>query len=401
MPECRANNLPGWTQGGSSADYIVGHFAINYHNEAADLGIDLEELYEAMVADSENNPFEWDIQGRESNMYNLYGFVPFSVLDPSSTGRQTREGSRTLEYAFEDFAIRQVALLLNKTSDVERYTNKSMHYLNVWDSTVKSDGFTGFMQHRWPNGTFQFTDPIDCSPVDPDVDSRECSLQPDNEVGFYESSSWEYSWFVPHDTGMLVELMGGNNTFLNRLDHFFSKGYFQAGNEPSFQTPIGYHYADRPSHSIDRVREVIFNNFDTSPAGLPGNDDQAAMASLVVFHLLGLYPVPSTSQFLVLSPFTPKYTIHNDLLGVSTTVTAAGWDSRSIKKKIAEGVSAYVSSVTINGQPAASRCHFDFYDTFRIGANVTIQLVPDGESVDDCAGPVPESLSTGGWATVR
>jgi len=195
--------------------------------------------------------------------------------------------------------------------------------------------------------------------------------------------------------------MGGNTTFVNRLDHFFSKGYYAPGNEPSFQAPISYHYADHPSHSIDRVREVVFNNFDITPAGLPGNDDQAAMASLVVFHLLGLYPVPSTSQLLVLSPFTPKYTIHNDLLNVSTTVTAAGWDPNSIKKKIAEGVAAYVSSVTINGEVAPSRCHIDFYDTFRIGANVTIQLVDDGQSVDDCAGSVPESLSTGGWTTVR
>ena len=85
MPECRANNLPGWTQGGklafsyqilfrrdsvgSSGDVIVGHFAINYHNEAHALGIDLAELYAAQVADAEVNPLEWDIQGRQSNVY--------------------------------------------------------------------------------------------------------------------------------------------------------------------------------------------------------------------------------------------------------------------------------------------------------------------------------------------
>jgi hypothetical protein len=92
MPDCRANNLPGWTQGGwlislavlhfssaftqdngdrvgSSADVIVGHFAVNYHNEAAALGINLEELYAAQIADAEVNPPDWDIQGRQSNVY--------------------------------------------------------------------------------------------------------------------------------------------------------------------------------------------------------------------------------------------------------------------------------------------------------------------------------------------
>ena len=65
------------------------------------------------------------------------------------------------------------------------------------------------MQKRRPDGTFAYTDPVDCSPVDTD-ENRECSLQGDNVVGFYESSSWEYSWFAPHDTAHLIELMGGN-----------------------------------------------------------------------------------------------------------------------------------------------------------------------------------------------
>lgn len=129
---------------GSSGDVIVGHFAMTYHDEAAALGIDLEELYSAMLADAQNTPPNWDIQGRQAAVYKCvfervmrakieyhvdsqYGYVPFSALDTSSVGRHTREGSRTLEvsrgfvlmtpsnvivqYAFEDFAIRQVALV--------------------------------------------------------------------------------------------------------------------------------------------------------------------------------------------------------------------------------------------------------------------------------------------------
>ncbi|KAF7289322.1 Glycoside hydrolase family 92 protein [Mycena indigotica] len=399
MPECRANNLPGWTQGGSSADVIVGHFATHYHNEAAALGINLEELYSAAWTDGEVNPPEWNIQGRQSNVYNQFGYVPFAVLDTSSTGRQTREGSRTLEYAFEDFAIRQIALLLGKTDDEAKFNKRSLNYRNVWDPSVVSDGFKGFSQKRYSNGKFNFTDPKHCSPVD-NV-TTECSLQSDNTNGFYESSSWEYSWFAPHDTAHLIELMGGNDTFVKRLDHFFSAGYYQAGNEPSFQTPVGYHYANHPAQSVDRVRNVVFENFDITPAGLPGNDDQAAMASLLAFHLLGIYPVPSTTQYLVLSPFTPKYTIHNSYLGVSTTVNVVGFDAKSVQHTIPKGVNAYVVNVTINGVPSASRCHFDFFDVFRVGGNVTIELTSDKAAADSCLGALPESLSTGGFAKTR
>lgn len=400
MPECRANNLPGWTQGGSSADNIVSHFAVNYHNEAERLGINLNDLYSALLADGELNPPEWNIQGRQVNVYKQFGYVPFAVLDVSSTGRQTREGSRTLEYAFEDFGIRQVAQLLGKTDDVERYTNRSLFYRNVWDPTVVSDGFKGFSQKRFSNGTFAFNDPVDCSPNDKNT-TRACSLQGTNVNGFYESSSWEYSWFAPHDTAHLIELMGGNATFVKRLDHFFDAGYYLAGNEPSFQTPIGYHYANHPAKSIDRVREVVFTNFDITPAGLPGNDDQAAMASLLSLHLLGLYPVPSTTQFLILSPFIPKYTIHNSFLNTSTTVTTLNYDAKSVQKTIPRGTAAYVQNVTINGVPTASRCHFDFYDVFRVGGDVVITLTADKTAADDCLGNLPESISTGGFTKAR
>ena len=77
MPECRSNNLPAWTQGGSNGDSIVAHFAISYHNEAAKLGDDLDELYSAMITDGEVNPPEWNIHGRQVNVYR---YVIFSLM---------------------------------------------------------------------------------------------------------------------------------------------------------------------------------------------------------------------------------------------------------------------------------------------------------------------------------
>ena len=111
--------------------------------------------------------------------------------------------------------------------------------------------------------------------------------------------------------------------------------------------------------------------------------------------------VPSTTQFLVLSPFIPKYTIHNNYMNASTTVTVKNYDPKSVQKSIPAGTPAYVERVTINGKPTASRCHFDFYDAFRLGGEVVIELTADKDSADDCAGPLPESISTGGFSIVH
>ncbi|ESK84677.1 glycoside hydrolase family 92 protein [Moniliophthora roreri MCA 2997] len=398
MPECRANNLPGWSQGGSSADNIVSHFALAYHNEAQRLGINLDELYSALLADGDENPPNWYTVGRQINVYKQYGYVPYDSQDPSA-GIRTREASRTPEYAFEDFGIRQVALLLGKAEDEARYANRSLNYRNVWDPSVQSDGYQGFMQKRYRDGRFQYTDPVWCSPRD--TGSRSCSLQNDNDSGFYESSSWEYSFMAQQDVAGLITLMGGPEMFVKRLDHLFEGGYYLPGNEPSFHTPAQYHYANQPTKSVDRVRDVVFSNFDITPGGIPGNDDQGAMASLLIWHLLGLYPIPSTTQILVISPFIPKYTIHNDYLGKSTTVTVKGYDRNSVQKSIPQGAAAYVKSVTINGKPSFSRCHIDFYDVFRVGGDVVIEVTANKAEANDCLGAIPDSLSTGGFAKAR
>lgn len=121
-----------------------------------------------------------------------------------------------------------------------------------------------------------------------------------------------------------------------------------------------------------------------------------------LLHRLTRRPtVPSTTQYLILSPFIPKYTIHNSFLNVSTTVTTVNYDAKSIQKTIPPGTPAYVQNVTINGQPTASRCHFDFYDVFRVGGQVVITLTADKNAADDCQGKLPESISTGGFAQAR
>lgn len=96
---------------------------------------------------------------------------------------------------------------------------------------------------------------------------------------------------------------------------------------------------------------------------------------------------------------TPKYTIHNSYLNVSTTITTKGFDARSVNETIPSGVAAYVKNVTVNGVPSNSSCHFDFYDVFRLGGEVVIEVTSDQNQT--CVGSIPESLSTGGFAVAR
>lgn len=115
--------------------------------------------------------------------------------------------------------------------------------------------------------------------------------------------------------------------------------------------------------------------------------------------------VPGTSELIVVSPMIPKYTVHNRYLGTSTTVTVEGFDARSLQETIPHGAAAYVESVSVstsNGDVTMpSLCNFDFYDTFRVGADIVITVTADRNAANSCGESVPQSISTGGFAKTR
>jgi putative alpha-1,2-mannosidase len=172
--------------------------------------------------------------------------------------------------------VRNVALLLGRLEEAQRWEKRALFYRNVFDPSTESMGFSSFVQRRYPNGTFGDVDPTVCSPVDDAP--RSCSLQQENVWGVYETSAWEYSLYAPHDYAGLIDLIakGDKAEFTRRVDKFFEAGLFYSGNEPSFQTPIVYHYANKPAKSVDRVRDLVFRDFNTTSSGLPGNDDNGA-----------------------------------------------------------------------------------------------------------------------------
>ncbi|CAD6961311.1 unnamed protein product [Tilletia controversa] len=393
VPECRANNVPGITQVGAGGLTVIADYIVKYGHSS--LAFTKEHILAQLIKESYVTPTEWDSYGRQINVYMKYGYVPFAVFDTESTGRQTREASRTLEYAFNDFGVALAAKELGDDKLHADMLNRSMNYRNTFDPTVKSRGFTGFPQKRRTDGTFVYTNPTFCSPAD-NARNHYCSLQQENIFGTYESSPAEYAFWAPHDGAGIVNLTSSStDEFVKRLDDFFGDtpasffdefsgenhaSLYQVGNEPSFVTPTMYHYAGRPSKSVQRVRKVVHDNFDSSK--LPGNDDNAAMATLVAFWLLGFFPIPSTKELLI-----------------------NGFDPASIAQTIPVGVKAYVDKITLNGKPYSSRCRISWDDLFPGSpgktTEVVLTLTADADASNNCgaggAADLPLSLSTGGW----
>ncbi len=128
-------------------DPILGEFFVKYAAHAAALNVDPEALYKALLADAEDQPPNWNLQGRQANIWKSLGYVPQDLIEPG--GANTKQVSRTLEYAFNDFAVAQVAKLLNRTADAEKYATRAGNFVNVWDpDTVAPDNDTivGMMQ---------------------------------------------------------------------------------------------------------------------------------------------------------------------------------------------------------------------------------------------------------------
>jgi putative alpha-1,2-mannosidase len=146
---------------------------------------------------------------------------------------------------------------------------------------------------------------------------------------------------------------------------------------------------------------IISDSLSLIALQIPGNDDSGAMAALLVFHILGLYPVPSSTQFLIGSPLVSNYSIHNNFFGTNTQVTVEGFDPASLVASPAEGARYFVQSIAINGVLQDSRCWVDFRDVFAKSASVVITVTANTMEASDCGKgdhAIPDSLSTGGFS---
>lgn len=192
LPDCRMSLSRGYSQGGSNADNVL---ADAYLKGISD-GIDWNKGYEAVKKDAEVEPFDWCCHGRGGiDSWNELGYVPVQDFDYKGFGTLTRSLSRTLEYAYNDFAISQIAGGLGKKDEQLRFISSSRNWENLYRADQKSSfengtstGFTGFFQPKYLNQTWGYQDPLKCSNLD---DKSVCSLQNSGPETF-ESSIWEY-----------------------------------------------------------------------------------------------------------------------------------------------------------------------------------------------------------------
>ncbi|MCL1667195.1 GH92 family glycosyl hydrolase [Elizabethkingia ursingii] len=208
--------------------------------------------------------------------------------------------SNTLEYAYDDWAIAQLAKHLGETEIYNQFIKRSENWRNNFDKT------TGFMRPRMADGSFK----------------KEFDLLSTHEQGFIEGNSWNYSFFVPHNPDGLIQQMGGKQKFASKLDQLFSMhlpdeffadteditregiiGGYVHGNEPAHHVVYFYNWAGQPWKTQKQVRHILEMQYKSTPDGLGGNDDTGQMSAWYILSSLGFYPVaPGSEDYAIGSP---------------------------------------------------------------------------------------------------
>lgn len=255
---------------------------------------DLEKAYKYMRKNAYELPENLDeyIDGkgrRALNSYIEFGYIPLEeeVLHAFHKREQV---SRTLEYAYDDWAVAQVAKMLGKTDDYNDLAARALNYTNVYDEEK------GWVCGRYADGNF--TEEFDA-----------------DEEMFYitEGTPKHYTWYVPHDVNGLIELMGGREIFHNKLNQLIENKEYWHGNEPSHQIPFLFNYVDDWQKTQETVKNILVTEYGTGPGGLSGNDDAGQMSAWYVFGAMGFYPVcPGSNEYQLSSPIFEKVTLKLD-----------------------------------------------------------------------------------------
>jgi predicted alpha-1,2-mannosidase len=312
MPDARSGNDNGRTQGGSNANVVIADAYVKGLK-----GIDYDTAFAAMVHDTEVPPADPQKEGRGGlKDYNEKGYVTLA---------DERSGSRTAEYSYDDFAISEVACGLGKTQEAALYASRVHNFEHLWDKDMTVEGFKGFMRPRNPDGTW----------APPYLVVR--GTWPDF---FYEGDIWTYSIYAPQDMRRLIEMAGGDEMFVHRLDNIFLRRHFDVTNEPGFLIPVLYNYAGRPDKTADIVHLLLEKAFMDNRAGIPGNDDSGAMSSWLIFSTIGIFPVAGQDVYLISTPSIPE----------ASLALGNGKKLRIVAKNLdADGLNRYVQSATLNG----------------------------------------------------
>ncbi len=334
--------LPIWPLAGNYTWCMVGYHAVPVIADAYLKGIgdfDAEKAFEAMKHSAMQ-----DKLGLKS--YKEFGFIPVE--------EESESVSKTLEYAYDDWTIAQMAKAMGKMEDYELFSERAQNYKNVFDPETK------FMRGRFRNTWF--------SPFDP------------YEVNFNytEANSWQYSFYVPQDVSGLIDLMGGKAKFEKQLDKLFTAkketsgreqaditgliGQYAHGNEPSHHMAYLYNFVNKPAKTQEKVYQILNEMYQNAPDGISGNEDCGQMSAWYVLSAMGFYPVtPVSNQYIIGTPLFEKATINLED-GKRFEISA---ENLSDENK-------YIASAKLNGK--SLKRSFLYHSEIMAGGNLVFKM---------------------------
>lgn len=318
--------LPVWSNSGNENWCMSGYHAVAVLADAVIKGntpFNADRALEAAVTTARHRDYEG------IGSYTDLGYIPDEQSGTSV--------SSTLEYAYDDWAIAQMARKLNRSDLYKEFSKRSENYRNVYDNA------SGFMRPRLRNGDFR-------KAFDP--------LSTLNE-GFIEGNAWNYTLFAPQDPPALIQLMGGKKRFTGYLDSLFTMnlpdkyfaeteditrdgiiGNYVHGNEPSHHVAYLYNWTDQPWKTQERVRMILPLMYKPTPDGLGGNDDTGQMSAWYIFSALGFYPVaPASGHYATGSP-SVDHAVINLENGKTFVIDAIGQSPKNV----------YVTKMELNGK---------------------------------------------------
>ncbi len=367
----KGGKLPMWELAGNDTGSKIGYHAVSVIVDAYMKGIrefDAERALEAMKHSANQ-----DHLGLRD--YKRLGYVPSDI--------ETESVSKSLEYAYDDWCIAQMAAALGKKEDYERFIQRAQFYKNLFDPS------TNFMRAK--TGGFWYV-PFDSFEVN---------------SNYTEANAWQYTFFVPHDVEGLIKLMGGKIRFAEKLDMLFDTparlrggeqeditgliGMYAQGNEPSHHMAYLFNYVLQPWKTHQKVREIMNTLYSSRPDGLCGNEDCGQMSAWYVLSALGFYPVcPGQDIYVIGTPLFPEASIE---VGNEKTFV--------IRAKSISPYNIYIQEAFLNGQ-ALNRAYIRHSDianggelVFVMGAKPNTQWAtksadtPPSAVLDSLILPVP------------
>jgi hypothetical protein len=312
--------MPIWDLSANYTGCMIGYHAVPVIADAYLKGIknyDVEKAFKAMKHSATRDKLGLD-------SYKNFGFIPVE--------KESESVSKTLEYAYDDWTIAQMAKALGKEDDYKTYIERAQYYKNVFDPESQ------FMRGRFRNTWFAPFDPYEVN------------------FNYTEANSWQYSFYVPQDISGFINLLGGKDKLEDQLDKLFVAedktsgrhqvditgliGQYAHGNEPSHHMAYLYNFVNKPHKTQEKVRQILTELYTNTPDGISGNEDCGQMSAWYIFSSLGFYPVtPGSNEYIIGSPLFDKATINLEN-GKSFTVEV---NNNSPENK-------YIKSIKLNGE---------------------------------------------------